>query len=901
MKKRKNKNGYILLCALMATIVVMSLVVLPHAATEDSDPSASDSQSLTSETPASSEEATASPEASDDSEESASPSPDESASSSPDESASPSPDESASPSPDESVSPSTSESVSPSPSESPTKTDYSFENDDIIVTAVLSDAEAFPDNAEFCVTPITAETDSKQYTEVEAKINENVEADNQTVTDFLAYDIYFMADGARIEPELGNVTVTIQYKNQPFDEATEEATEEIKVLHLEETEAGVQVKDVTQAVDLLNIGFVETPEPSAEVSSEGEADSELSAAGTVKFVTESFSTFVVTGVSTGNAKIDVTMNFLTTAGAVDTSVSGTYYLYVENTNYNGCAYRNTLQLTVSSGVATASITGLYDQNGNPKSAGTLYPIINSKYYTAVLFKNNGSNTVTIGGSFKWDPNNYKTQGYEKYELNSEIADNYSITAYSSSVAVSNKTGSMAITATAKTGTKYSGAEILSALSPIRPYAVFATQFDITSDMEGSIAVQKANLCNNFGNSSNNTSNYNCSTLKTITVNKTYNGTTAKTFTYGLYKAGVLVETATMTLTPSAGVATGTLDFTNLDSTSTYTVSELGDSNTPLAVGGKYDGYTLTSQAASSSTSSSTINNTSYIQTILSSGGTPMRNGTSALKNCLVVGSAYTVKTVNNSIYVYSGSTPLMSAESAFCNISAASGTFPIDFATTLSSMASLSANLATALTSDTVMVKNMTIAEFNAKTNSDLTYNTNGKILLLNIDASGQSCISFTTCAALVVNGASCAGWSTQANNVIVNVYTKSGTTYSAYTGSISNAGFVMGTLLAPRASVTSLGQNFNGNICAAYVNNCGGEVHGNTMGTTIVNTVYQFVNTAILAIVLPQTGGIGTYIFYGVGGGIILLAAVLMIIYRNHGKQKQKRKRMRKRNGPSE
>ena len=55
---------------------------------------------------------------------------------------------------------------------------------------------------------------------------------------------------------------------------------------------------------------------------------------------------------------------------------------------------------------------------------------------------------------------------------------------------------------------------------------------------------------------------------------------------------------------------------------------------------------------------------------------------------------------------------------------------------------------------------------------------------------------------------------------------------------------------------------------------------------------IVKITNTYTKPYTLPETGGIGTYIFYGVGGGIILLAAVLMIVYQQHVKHGKKRKR---------
>lgn len=824
------------------------------------------------------------------------------------------------------------------PEKLPKKTIYDYEDDNIIVKAVFSDAEAVPDNAELIVTPITEATDSEQYSEVEAYINDSIEADNKTVTSFLAYDIYFLADGVEYEPELGIVNVKLQYKNEILEESIKKVSDEIKVLHLKETAEGIRVEDVTQEVSLVEkdeentisgsesvIQDVNTNSSTEERTGEAaekdngsgnedgtqiefetgneagngtksgseveveagekagtekipeieeKAEPDLGAADTVKFVTNSFSTFVVTGITNIKPVINVTMEFVDTNGVVNTDISETYYLNITNTSNN---QRYNAKLNVLNGTVQAQISGLYDQNGNAKGDGSLYFLTNADY-SAVLFKH----PLVCPANFKWDHNDLaKYIDCVEYEYGSEIIENYIITDFSNSIKVNSGVGTLKITATAKSGTTFSSNEILNLLSPVRPYSVFAAQFDLVADMEGSIAVQKANLGRNFGNSSNNRSKYNYSTIRTIVVKKAYNGAVKKTFKFGLFKDNVLYDTTTITLPTSEGKNTATATFAAMDATSTYSVHELTDNNTKLLVGDKYNGFTLTSISTKNNTTSSVINSISYVETILSSSPTPLRQGADNIKNALIVGSNYTVSRESNRIHLYEGNREIMTAEDAFCDISVANGNFPINFSEILSNMAVLSERLATALSTDTVMVKNMTIAELNSKNNSNgLTFQTNGRMLLINIDATGTTNISLRANAELIVNGEKCAGWSKEANNIVVNIFTKSGGKYYAYTGDIRDAGRMMGTLLVPRASVSHLGQNFNGNIVGKYVKNDAGEVHGNTIGIISLETVYEFTNIAENTIVLPLTGGIGTQLFYYLGAGIIILGIGLSILY---------------------
>lgn len=785
---------------------------------------------------------------------------------------------------------------------------YIYEDDTIIVTAVLAENTLLPAYAQFCVTPVTEETDTIAYQEVEDKIAEDLKDQNQVIAGFLAYDIYFMADGVEYEPADGTVTVTIQYKNDLLNQTVMDAAEEVKLLHLKEADSGVEVEDLTEQTSISTVPETITTNTNTNTTNTTNAtnttDTTTTSAttepetktvnSTVQFVTESFSTFAITGVVTGTTpSVAVNMQFLTTAGTVDTGVNGTYYLYI-----NRGGYRHTLTLNVAAGVATATLNGLYDQNGNKQNnnQGGLYPLTNNANYTAILFSYSGSSTITPNG-FRWDENNYASQGYTKYETGATINEVYTVTAISSTVAIANNAGTFTITATEKTGTKYTNAQLLGALTAVQPYGVFTNSLDLIGDMEGNIAALEANLLANFGLSSNNRNNSISSTVHNFTVNKTYTGTAPKTFTFGLFKDAALMDTTTLTLPTGSGETTGSVTFHVSDGADGYTVSELNSDGEPMNVGDKNDGYTLTDADSSTTSSAPALNSTSYIKTIDVSGLTALRNGTTTMKNNLVVGSGYTVTTSGNTLSLKQSGFTKMTADKRYCSFEVKNGTYPIDFSAVMSDMAALSSSLATAITSDTVMVKTMTIAELNSKNGNGLTFNTNGKMLLLNIDAtSSPNSISLYANAKFKVNGVSCAGYSPQAGNIIVNIYTKSGNNYIPYSGAISNAGFVMGTLLAPKARVNSLSQNYNGTIVANYVRNQGGEIHGNAISGITIDTVSNFVNTEITDANynLPEAGGRGNYLFYGVGFALVTIAATGLFCLQRRNKKRARPRRVK-------
>ncbi len=830
------------------------------------------------------------------------------------------------------------------PEQLPKKTVYDYEDDNIIVKAVFSDATAVPDHAQLLVTPITEATDSEQYSEVEACINDSIEADNKTVTSFLAYDIYFLADGVEYEPELGIVNVTLQYKNEILEDSIKKVSDEIKVLHLKETAEGIRVEDVTQEVSLVEYDEDQKPSDESQIKSEEgqndpkeeiinkievegdskvsdskvsdskesdsnvvdlkdsesntndskegvkiEKESELSydadnkteellekgiesnANDAITFATDSFSTFVVTGISYSKPVIDVKMQFVDGNGNIDNSVSGIYYLNVTNANED----RYNLALNVINGKAEAQISGVYDRNGQ-MNAGQLFPLKVGSY-NVVLF----GYAEGCDDTFKWLETNPTNFGCIKYKTGSELYENYIVTELPTSLTVGSGVGDLKITATPKVGTKISSSQILTALSPVSPYSVFAKELYLKSHMDGCIAVQTATFSGNFGNTSN-SSYYTYSPNSFITIKKIYNGTSQKTFRFGLFKNdSYLYETTTITLPTASGSNTASATFANVD-TARDTVYELDDNNNKLKVGDGYNGYTLTSVGRVDTTTLSKINFTSYVENIKpGETSTPLQGTKTGEKNILVVGSRYSVRQIDNNIKVFDGGTELISTTSSNGSIYAApAGSFPINFDNTLCDMAAFSASLASALSTDTVMVKNMTIKELNSKQGKEnLTFNTNGRMLLLNIDATDADTISLFANVPLIVNGKGANDdWNDQVKNIVVNIFTRSSSGYSAYTGGITNANAVMGILLVPCARVNDMNGSYNGNIVAQYVN-VRHEIHGNTMGIKTIEAIYTFVNSARNNIVLPMTGGIGTQVFYHLGAGILLLGILLSIL----------------------
>ena len=137
---------------------------------------------------------------------------------------------------------------------------YSYEDDKISVVAVLQYADAVPDDAEFCVTPIVSGSTYDVYMEA-LNANSGVIAENSgsqlqqeyTSDNTLLYDIAFMVektdeDGNVIEgvmteydPAEGSVAITITFKkSQLSDDLGVEDASEIAVVHMPLTQEAKQ-------------------------------------------------------------------------------------------------------------------------------------------------------------------------------------------------------------------------------------------------------------------------------------------------------------------------------------------------------------------------------------------------------------------------------------------------------------------------------------------------------------------------------------------------------------------------------------------------------------------------------------------------------------------------------------
>ena len=113
-----------------------------------------------------------------------------------------------------------------------TKTEYVWEDSELRVKAVLSDASAIPDDAKLIATPLTSESDDYNYDAyMEALNNDSEKSYDERNT--LLYDIAFIKDGVELQPEAGEVSVTFEFLDKQLkDSIGAEKAADVNVIHL---------------------------------------------------------------------------------------------------------------------------------------------------------------------------------------------------------------------------------------------------------------------------------------------------------------------------------------------------------------------------------------------------------------------------------------------------------------------------------------------------------------------------------------------------------------------------------------------------------------------------------------------------------------------------------------------
>lgn len=153
---------------------------------------------------------------------------------------------------------------------------FSYEDDQMYVTASFSDPNAISDQAELTVTPVTADTEGYNYEAYMQALNDSVgneispKGGSYNETNTALYDIAFLmkkrdADGNiikddyyEVEPDAGTCTVTMTMKQAQFTKGLGASDESLKIIHLPISETVRSAYETTEEATGIQASDVQT-------------------------------------------------------------------------------------------------------------------------------------------------------------------------------------------------------------------------------------------------------------------------------------------------------------------------------------------------------------------------------------------------------------------------------------------------------------------------------------------------------------------------------------------------------------------------------------------------------------------------------------------------------------------
>ncbi len=116
------------------------------------------------------------------------------------------------------------------------KTDFRFENDEVIITANVSEDAELPENAE--IKAVKLEAGSEKYEEAkQASMRDLGTAED---AEYTFYDVTFTVDGSEVELPEGAAVINVEFKSSEVQE-----NETQNAVHISQTEEGTVAQDVT--------------------------------------------------------------------------------------------------------------------------------------------------------------------------------------------------------------------------------------------------------------------------------------------------------------------------------------------------------------------------------------------------------------------------------------------------------------------------------------------------------------------------------------------------------------------------------------------------------------------------------------------------------------------------------
>ena len=132
-------------------------------------------------------------------------------------------------------------------------TDFSYEDETVVITAVAQPEAKLPENAVLKADPMLE--GSAAYEDAVSMVENQLGGTEEgQEASYVFYDVYFEVNGERIEPADGLVEVSMNFKTPVLESAEDEQTEEVTVIHIDESTNIVQ--DVTDQIKLTDDGGV---------------------------------------------------------------------------------------------------------------------------------------------------------------------------------------------------------------------------------------------------------------------------------------------------------------------------------------------------------------------------------------------------------------------------------------------------------------------------------------------------------------------------------------------------------------------------------------------------------------------------------------------------------------------
>lgn len=123
------------------------------------------------------------------------------------------------------------------PEELAVKTDFLYENEEVVITAKVSEEAALPENAEIKAEKLMP-GDPRYEEAKKASVDSLGTAED---AEYTFYDITFTVDGNEAELPKGAAEIQMKFKNEiPLEESDKQST-----LHISKTEEGTVAEDVT--------------------------------------------------------------------------------------------------------------------------------------------------------------------------------------------------------------------------------------------------------------------------------------------------------------------------------------------------------------------------------------------------------------------------------------------------------------------------------------------------------------------------------------------------------------------------------------------------------------------------------------------------------------------------------